>query len=258
VRLLNTIEEKEFHFSHTQFAVFCFLLVKKLIDKKNPVIFHDFEPVYKNIRKYKPKTINNFKVITTCILLRILYRLPLEIRESVKNSYIISLKQNYIHNSATQINNVKYIYFKETLQMFKSVDLNYPIINNLFIAQNIDPRFYKQDSVQKIIKIINNKNVTVKMHPKLGAVEGLNKCTILPEFLPVELFFNKVNTVVISIHSASLITASHFDNIKVISLIDIVSNKDPFIFKVKNELQKLSNNKIIFPKTICEFLKLIK
>lgn len=257
-RLVSVIKNDELHYSHTQFAVFCFYLVKILKDNNGNTLFHDFEFLYS-----KPRIISIIKknyVLTKLkqILLTYKYNLPIEVRMSTKNSFMISLNMDYIHKHCKYIFYDKDFYYDTTLKMFKNFKLDYPEIDNLFIAQTFfNKSFFKKDKIDSVLSIINSKIFSVKNHPKLGAHAGLENCIVIPEFLPVEFFFKKVNRNVISIHSASLITASKFDHIKTISIIDIIKTDDHFMEEVKQELVEKSDNKILFPKTMFELKSLL-
>lgn len=84
------------------------------------------------------------------------------------------------------------------------------------------------------------------------------RCKELPDYIPVELLLNNIQRSVISVISTSLITASKFDNLKTISLLELVKwhNK-----KTKEEwrqtLSKASKNKILFPTSFEELEKLL-
>lgn len=256
-RIIKLIGNNELHFSHTQYAIFCFYLVKKSIDHNKIVIFHNFEFVYERIKigfGYSHEKIYKYFIL---MMLKLLYNLPIELGKSSGNTFMICLKFSYIQRKVNKIIDNKDTYYIKTLECFKKFKINYPEINILFIAQYPDNNFFYIEKIKEIFSILNNKLVSVKMHPKLGHVEGLNDCSILPEFLPVELFFNKVKNYVISFHSASLITASKFEQFKTISLLDIVGIEDPFILKVKCDLISKSNNKILFPKNIKELKEII-
>lgn len=259
-RLVSIIGHNEMHFSHTQFAIFCFYLVKKINDIKGKTIFHNFELIYK-----KPK--NNFfdlfdkkylyaKIYSNYIKIR--YELPVEIRRSTSNAHVICLQMEYILRKSSKIINDKTSYFEITLKMFKNFKFDYPTINHLFISQTFQVGdLFDIDKVSEVLPIINQKHITIKNHPKLGDVKGLEKCKALPNYLPVELFFHKVKGNIISFHSASLVTASKFENINAISILDIVRTDDPFNDTMKSYLNKNSNYKIKFVSKIDEFKNII-
>ena len=257
-KLISIIGDDELHFSHTQFAVFCFYLVKGINDMRGKTVFHNFEfvynyPTYSSIkkRKYLKTKVYNF-------LLKHIYKMPVEVRMSSSTSFMHSLKISYIKNSCYKIINDRDKYYDNTLNLFKTFSIDYSDIDFLFIAQSfLDNSFFNQDKIKELIPILNNSKISLKNHPKLESIKELEECNVLPEFISVEFFFNRVKKAVVSIHSASLITASKLDSFKTISLLDIVKSDDPFMAEVKQDMIRKSNNRILFPQNIAEFKTLL-
>lgn len=245
--LIKIIQDDELHFSHTQFAIFCFYLVKKINDKKGKTIFHNFEFVYSQIslksifnKNYIFKKLKQLYIKNKC-------NLPIEVRTSTNNSYMLSFPLSYINRSCSEIIDDKGTYYETTLKMFKNIEFNYPEIENLFIAQTFtNEDLFKEDRINQLFPVINSKRISIKHHPKLGKVKGLEKCKVLPDFLPVELFFQKVTKNIFSFHSASLITASKFDNVTTLSLLNIVRTDDSFLDEMKKDMISKSDGKILF------------
>lgn len=251
--LVNKIADNEFHFSHTQFAVFNFILVKALNDTGRKTVFHNFEFVY-NAPSFKAwRNVNFIRLQTYLLLLNLLYGKFLTIRMSTVSSFMLSLKIDYISKSCYKVIDNKMDYYDITLKMFKDFKFEYPEIKNLFIAQTFNNElFFNSDKINELLPILNDPSISIKNHPKLGKIKELNNCIELPDFLPVELFFQKVTNCIISIHSSSLITASKLNNAKTVSLLDIVKTSDPFLDQAKNDLKLKSNNSILFPKNIAQ------
>ncbi len=259
-RLVRIIDHNEMHFSHAQFAVFCFCLVKKINDRKGKTIFHNFELVYKKLDSHFINLLNKeylySKINNT--YLKFQYKLPVEIRKSTNNTYVISLNMDYIQRKSFKIIDDKASYFDITLKMFKNFEFDYPTINHIFVSQTFEVAdLFDKDKINEVLPIINQKHITLKNHPKLGAVKGLENCKTLPSYLPVELFFQKVKGSVISFHSASLVTATKFDNVNTISILDLVRTDDPFNDTMKSYLSEKSNDKIRFISKIDEFKNII-
>ena len=256
--LIQKIGENELHFSHTQFALFCFCLVKKLNDNGGRTVFHNFEFVYDPINTNSYFNRKLLKNIAKEIIIKWKYDLPLELRKSSEKSYVLSFSLKYINSYSFKIIDDKATFHLMVFKMLKTLKFDFPLIENLFIAQWFtNSSFFVEDKIIKILPLINDERVSIKYHPKLGRVESLPQCKKLPDFLPVEIFFQKVTKNVISFHSASLITASNFDNLNVISLLDLVKTNDTFLKKVKDDMIQKSQNKILFPQSISEFEQLL-
>ncbi len=256
-RLLKIINNNEFHFSHTQFAVFCFYLVKRLVDNRGNVVFHNFEFIYEKISSFF-EILKNLYIFLLYSILKIKYKIPLELRNAGKDILVISFRGEYITNLIKQVVDDGHDYYDITLKLFKTITLEIKEIKYLFIAQTFKAEsLFDSAKINIVLPVINDPNVMVKMHPKLGKIYELEKCSKLPDYLPVEFFFNKVKGCVISIHSASLITATKFENIKVISLLTLVGQKNTFVDKAKMDLINKSGNKILFPENIHELKRMM-
>lgn len=258
-RLVKIIAVDELHFSHTQFAIFNFLLVKELNNAGKRTVFHNFEFVYNKPTYMAWFNIVYFRLRLYLLIYRLLYGDFLTVRMSTLSSFMVSLKLEFISRTCYKVIDNKANYYDLTLSMFKEIRFDYPEIENLFIAQTFsNSLFDKQNKINDLIPILNSAAIAVKAHPKLGNIYGLDKGPELPAFLPVELFFSKVSNCIISIHSASLITASKFDNAKVISLLELAKVKDSFFDRVRCDLEVKSNGRIMFPSTIEQFKLLLR
>jgi len=255
--LIETIGNDPLHFSHTQFAVFCFILVSAMFKIKKKIVFHDFEYVYK--KKHFSLFSKDMVYISILVfLMKVLYHVPLEIRDAGK-ALPISMPLDYILSNASQVMNEKDRYFLKTLEGIKETKMTSFKIDSILIDQGFDQQnYYIQDEVSKIIELITDYNVEIKAHPKmLSKYLALFK-TPLPEYVPVEFYFPVVNNCVISCHSSSLITATHFDNLKVISLIDIIGKNNDIMREARSHLLENGNDKILFPKNIKELRELLE
>jgi hypothetical protein len=253
-KILSEIgKNNELHFSHTQYAIFCFLLIYQATKKGYQVVFHDFEFLYNRIIKIPLLNKNNLILKFRFLLIRFLFKAPIQLGMSSQGTYMICLQTQILENLKIRTIHNKNSYFDETFKLFQNIKLVNEKIKILFIAQTLsNENFFVQKEIEKVLSIINSTDIHIKMHPKLQNEFILEKCKRLPDFLPVEFFFNSVTQVVVSFHSASLVTASKFAHLKVISLLDIVGIKDEFITRVKKDLLDKSNGKILFPSTFNE------
>ncbi len=257
-RLVEILQGHELHFSHTQFAVFCFYLVSELNKCNSQVVFHDFELVYTKPDISSLFSLHFWNANLNQQILKFRYKVPFELRKSTGHAYIQSLSLDYIRKACYRTVNDKDDYFDITLQMFRDFKFDYPEIENLFVAQTFsNASLFKKDKIKELLPVINYPGMTLKNHPKLGAVKGLEECPALPDFIPVELFFQKVTGHIFSFHSASLVTASMIDHVKAISLLEIVKTDDRFNEIAKADLINKSNNRIEFIKSISELKTLL-
>jgi len=255
--MLTIIGKNELHFSHTQFAVFCFILINEAVKKNSNIVFHDFEFVYTRVRKLE-LTKRNIPLFIEYKAIRRLYKIPIQFGMSAPGAYMICLDLQILKDKSITLIHDKNDYFNETIKLFKTIKVNTEQIITLFIAQTFDDSlFLKKDKIEEVLKYINNERIHIKMHPKIINQNILEKCRVLPTYLPVEFFFSGVKKCIVSFHSASLITASQFEHIIVISLLDIVHEENEFKYKVKEDLICKSRNRILFPQTVEEFRKLL-
>ena len=153
----------------------------------------------------------------------------------------------------------------DTVKNYKN---NYKKIDNLLIID--DPlSMVKFDSIRAVYNKIYDLPLKFasKNHPR--PIEKSEKTYShyydlfknyeeVPRYVPVELFCNNIRKNVIAVLSTALITASKFQHLKAISLLELVDwyhqpSKEDF----KQDFIKNSNNKIIFPKTYEELEELL-
>lgn len=88
--------------------------------------------------------------------------------------------------------------------------------------------------------------------------EKFKSCEEIPNYVPVELLFNNIKKNVMSICSVALVTASKFQHLKAISLIELISWDDESTKKYyKDYLKKESKNKILFPNSFEELKEIL-
>lgn len=261
VRLLDVIETSELHFSHTQYAVFLFLLVQKGIQQKSTLKYHNFEIVYNRLSLIFPKTIGQLYLAGYKLGINSLYKTNLIIGESAPKVNMFCIDIQRMLAQGVELIDDKESYFTTTLNYFKnSQPLDFEI-KNLFIAQTFDNSdFFHTDKVIEVLALLNENSFYIKQHPKIKSNSQVNidKMKELPDFLPVEFFFSSVKGKVISFHSASLITASKFKNIEAISLLKIVGKDSAFKVKVIEDMECKSQGKISFPQNINELADCLK
>jgi len=259
-RILSIIGESELHFSHTQFAVFLFLLINVAERQKRKLVFHNFEFVYNRKRFIFPSNRARLYLLFVKSWLEIRYRAPLEFGYSNPGTFMICLKKCFLTKTTIQLIEDKEAYFETTLEYFKELKVKQYEIQNLLIAVDFyNIEFFNITVVEDVLSLLNKENVYIKNHPKveIKRTDLLNRMKVLPDFLPVELFFASVRGLVISFHSASLVTASKFDNLTAVSLLKIVGHDTEFRRKVMADLTLKSGARIVFPDTVEEFKLLL-
>jgi len=85
-----------------------------------------------------------------------------------------------------------------------------------------------------------------------------DSCEELPAYIPAELFYNNIRKNVLTLFSASIITASQFEHIKAISLLELIHwHHESYKKEFKNYLMKESKNKVIFPNSFEELKEIL-
>ena len=153
------------------------------------------------------------------------------------------------------------------LNVAKRSEINYKKIDNLIIDQGALENIIDSESLKKLYKNLFKLPVefAFKKHPIRPKNSSnshfyniFEKCYDVPEYIPVELFFNDIKKNVFSIYSTSLVAASQFDHLKAISLLELVNwDNNSFKEEVKCHLTKKSNNKIFFPNSFDELKEII-
>lgn len=144
---------------------------------------------------------------------------------------------------------------------------NYKEFDNIIIGQGSLKNIIKFDSLAEIYKNLSELigEFAFKKHPiqSKGAnglyfIKLFKDCEDIPEWVPVELYFNNIKKNVISVYSVSLIIASQFSHLKAISLLELVEwYNESFKRDVKRLLIKKSGNKIFFPNSFDELKEII-
>lgn len=261
-KLVDLVKNSQFHFSHRQYDAFCFVLIKKLISKKQSVFFHPIEYIYYDTPGFLYK-IKLLRKTLRFLLLKYALFFYWAVRCDLKykgNNILLSLN----NNSLLHKNIIEYKYEKEFEQVKLDLVLKYQIkntsYNNLFISQNLySLPIIKYDSIKKLYLLLKDLEINIKEHPneKLK-VENYQKIDY-PAYIPVELLFGNVKNAVVSVYSLALVSASYFKNLKSISLLNLIEWNDlNFKNEMKIFLQQESKNKIYFPETIQEFISLLK
>jgi len=151
----------------------------------------------------------------------------------------------------------------DTVRKYKS---NYKVFDNLIIGQGSLKNIIKFDSLAEIYKNLSELigESAFKKHPiQSKGAGGLSRklfkdCEGMPEWVPVELYFNNIKKNVISVYSASLSIASQFSHLRAISLLELVEWYDESFKKdVKKMLMEKSSNKILFPNSFDELKEII-
>jgi len=149
---------------------------------------------------------------------------------------------------------------------------NYKEFDNLIVCEGAIESAIKFDSTKKLYEDLFELPLkfSFKKHPTSMARETqldsmyyrfFKNCKEIPVQKPVELFFNNVRKNVISMYSASLITASKFKHLNAISLIELVDwydNSLKFKEEIKKYLTRESSNKILFPMDFDELKEILQ
>lgn len=254
-KIVDAIDDGEFHFSHSQYAIFCFLLAvsAKKVNKK--VIFHDFE--YEYSKASFSFSLNYFKIKASQIILNAMYSSILEIRLLLKHKFVLSLNKktiqefdikSYKENEYNQI-------VEDTMTNFKMDNAHTEKI--LFIDQGLTNKInFYTEHVDQLMEYLRSVPTIVKAHPIHTPKGFFSGFKLLPQFLPVEMFFNGIKGVVISSYSNALLLASTFPNIKAVALLYMM--KDATLkAEIKKKYQKESSGKIIFVNSLEELQTLV-
>lgn len=258
-RLINIMADGEIHFSHTQFAVFCFILISKARKRNIPIFFHDFEFVYPKKKDIKI-SFANLNVFFKKHIIDILYNIHLSFKD-LNNGLVISIDNSFINQTNIKIIQDKELFYEQTLDFFINAPKLNITHNHVFLTQNLlKNNLFEKNSIIALYEFLIKLGICVKLHPGLKEEEAnYFKQLIIPfNILPAEFIFNSIKYSIISVHSSALVTASKFNHLKSISLINLVVPNDKLFFeKVKDDLINKSSGKILFPNTFDELKLLI-
>lgn len=155
------------------------------------------------------------------------------------------------------------------LEAIKKTKSNFKSYDNLIIDQGPITGIVTFDSIRKLYKNLFELPIgfAFKKHPspttkmdqsEMSFYKLFKQCEELPSYIPVEIFCNNIKKNVISLFSASLITASQLEHLKAISLLELVDwNHDYYKKEFKDHLMTQSKNKILFPKNFEELKEIL-
>ncbi len=255
-RIVNIIKQDEFHFSHSQYAIFCFIIVNNLLENKNAPFFHNFEQKYPQAKFYI--SIEFFKIKCFQLLLNIIYAPIFQLRCLLKNKFVLGINEKITRKVV--LNNYEYGQYNKSIEdVMMNFKINQEKLNGiLFIDQGVvNEKYFNVTQSNELINYLKLNKAIIKEHPvhtQKGFFDGFK---LLPSFLPVEMFFNNVSGLVISPYSNALILASKFLNIRSIALLYLIKDNS-FKEKIKKKYQKESNGKITFVNSLNELQIFIK
>lgn len=258
-RLTDVVGKKQFHFSHRQFDILCFLLTDRLKTRSN-VYFHPIENLFLDSFSKMKRLIKKRFYIHLIIKLFINIKWNLKLKIIVyPNMVLLGLNNAFFNSGINKINyNQSFGSLKKQLIIQNQIKSE-PCVN-LFVTQP-----YKTigaisgTSVYNLISEINNCgiDITFKYHPRDS--NRANKREFYPSYLPVELLYTNVKNSVISVYSTSLIHACEHSHIIAISILDMIKwNDQSYREEMRAFLKKESNNNIYFPTSLEELKDLLE
>jgi len=166
----------------------------------------------------------------------------------------LGITKDFFKDNRIKIIDNKLTYKNEITNTLKEYSIAGDKINNLYIDDGVN--FYEEhidllDNTE-LIKILNNDKFHFKGHPTTSSSNFyFTNCISIKSEIPVEFFLPNVTNIIVSVISVGLITASYFENIKTISLLELVKWKsESYKEKMKKYLQSESNGGILFPNTV--------
>ena len=255
-KVIELINGCKLHFTHTQFDLFCFLLVSEYSKESKPIEFYDIELV---LDPMKLKFSRNYiYALYKKLRLQINYKLPIEIR-NLWGKAVLSISNDFLKSDSIHQNCIKTNYYEMIVSTVKEIKLNYGNSSIMFLGQNYSrSKQLNQNTLLKLYSFLENLEMDVKHHPYMQEEDIFENHYSLPTYLPSELLYTS-KKIVISINSVGLITAAFMEGVKSISLMNLVTIIDPDTRdKIKKYLIKESKGKILFPESYKELNELIE
>lgn len=255
-RIIKKTNHGQFHFSHSQYAIYCFLLVNKIVESNRNVFFHNFEYEYPKAKLRF--SLDFFKAKLIQIILNARYSPVFEIRFLLKNKTVLSLSKaiidkaiihSYAEGEYNRIIENVIVDFNKNNKSYKGT---------LFIDQGImNDDYFVTDKNEALRSFLYQNSSIVKEHPIHTKKDYFQGFEVLPSYLPVEFFFKSFEGIVMSPYSTSLLLASKFSKIKSVALLFMI--KDRLLREeIKEKYQKESNGKVIFVNSLKELQTLVR
>ena len=256
--LLKEISGSVLHFSHTQFDILCFLLVKQYSDF-GQIKFYNYELLFKQYTGFVFKKayilLNIYRILINCI-----YNINM-IMKIEGETFILAINDTFFKKYKIDIvdNNLKF--FDIIHDVLKNNQISLKEYDIMFIEEKAS--YYKRcihdNSYKKMIEYFKKQKAVIKEHPNiLDKEKAFNTNDKYPDYLPVEFLLSNIKKAVVSLTSTALFSSAKYGNLQVISLIDLLEwkdNKRKEFFK--NDLVLRGHNDILFPQNYKELDNLL-
>lgn len=262
-RNFSKLRGAQVFFSSRHFANYNYFFLKKLY-KTNKLVYIP-DPAADTLKTSKYAHMNDFINLATLIRSKMTFGWELSMMEYLGEKRFLSINDNFMAKKVYKI-----ITEEERDEMLKGVDWgNFRIFGGDEYEVIYFPNDFKilrlswctlvkelTEVFEILTKYISEEKIGIKYHPH----HDLDRTIIttgntIEEFIPAELISNKKPKIYLSIFSTSIV---NIENGTAISLIDMVSVRDEKIKReIRDRLMKMSLGKILFPKSIYEFEKLV-
>ena len=234
-----------------------------LKNKKNVIYFKSIE-----INElYKSPRINKKYIVAKLDLLfyKIFLKIDLVLKK-INNKPVIGIDKSFLVKNKISVSEENKSFNEIKIEAIKRNKINFGSIDTLFVdgGSSETSCYFKPNHLKNVIVLLRkySKKIMIKEHPNFKwdayVFKGFKK---IPDFIPAELILSGINKNVISTLSTTLISSAKFEQLKTISLLDIIeweNNSLKYKETIKQKLIKESDNNIIFVKTLAELEKLIK
>jgi len=263
---INIQKEDCFYLISSKIKCYPGFYMAKELAKKGSVIYKD--PHDQILEKYVPKKNKPvfFRGLIIKNLLHYGYGLDLVYYKLLK-SPSLGIDDSFLKKHNIKIYEPNEYYHKLSFEGIKNSKRNCRDFDSLIIDSGSLENRIVQESIdavfEKILKLpveyaFKKHPSKVQNHSDMAHYKIYEQCEEIPSYMPIELFYNNIKRNVVSINSASLITASQLQHLKVISLLELVDwCHESFKKENKQNLIEKSKNKILFPTSFEELKEIM-
>jgi len=267
IEKMNVGKEDNYFLTGKVLAYESIYIAKELAKKGNKIYYKN---VMRELNIFKPSGLKSIFIKGMIFKFFMKFALDLDIMYYESNE---DPRLGFDEETLKKYNIIDYKPDKKTEEMIleavKNTKSSCKGADNLIIDQGPIENLVELNSIKRIYERIFNLHIdfALKKHP-LPAEENdeitisyyniFKHCKELESYVPVELFCNNIKKNAISLFSASLITASQFEHLKAISLLELINWKhNSYKQEFKNRLIEESNNKILFPASFEELKEIL-
>jgi len=188
--------------------------------------------------------------------------MKIKLTARIKSDYpVLAIDEGFIEKYNIKKLNLEVDYQSISKEVIIKNQIKTEKYDYLFVSQGMMNDTIISSSFLSLLEdeVLNLESLASKPHPRHSFGANLTLPNPIADIIPSEFILGNIHKAVISVFSLTLINATWFDNVKIISLLELVEWKDrSYKESIKEMLTSQGDGRIQFPKTIPELRKMLK